>query len=492
MNFFLDDPMNSFVENLLMKSTEKAKKKKPAPGKYNPYDDSPLLAPTSHDGKDPGTPQYGKHWSSYAPRARMAETKMKRRKELQLVLDTIEQLYAVTEKAKKKSGKDDDLSTYFTNRTSYKPFKMERGGPDKRSRNLSRNPGAKTPRILFEDESHDRIARLADVRRRRGIPTMTGVRGKELLDAVTEKAKKKGEKKGIQTPPALPLEDNSSKPLRGKHWSQWKSPRLAENQMKRRKELQLVLDTIEEKAKKEPKPTKTPKPPRLRGESAAERIKRVKEELAKLRGSSNKQLSGGERDVDFTPPEGVRSAARRGIEYHSKGLAGDGFMSATLIRAHKIADGNELTLEHVKRMHSFFERHANGRSQKAKKGEVTPWDVAWLAWGGNAGRSWAASKVAVAQKAKKTIIVVPPFPKEGHDYVNGKNIPHRLDRYKRPMTRYEDGSYGSEPLKRREPVKSKDGPTPPSSNKGNRLRNDAVKTTMPDRSVKYVDKRKRR
>ena len=148
--------MNSFVENLLMKSTEKAKRKKPAPGKYNPYDDSPLLAPTSHDGKDPDTPQYGKHWSSYAPRARMAETKMKRRKELQLVLDTIEQLYAVT-----------------------------------------------------------------------------------------EKAKKKGEKKGIQTPPALPLEDNSSKPLRGKHWSQWKSPRLAENQMKRRKELQLVLDTIE-------------------------------------------------------------------------------------------------------------------------------------------------------------------------------------------------------------------------------------------------------
>jgi len=335
MNFFLDDPMNSFVENLLMKSTEKAEKKKPAPGKYNPYDDSPLLAPTSHDGKDPDTPQYGKHWSRYTPRARMTEAKMKRRKELQLVLDTIE------EKAKKKSGKDDDLSTYFTNRTSYKPFKMERGGPDKRSRNLSRNPGAKTPRIMAEDESHDRIARLADVRRRRGIPTMTGVRGKEL---------------------------------------------------------QLVLDTIEEKAKKEPKPTKTPKPvktPRPGFESAADRIARVLEEIAKRRGSSTKQLSGGE-------------------------------------------------------------------------------------------------KVAVAQKAKKKIIVVPPFPKEGHDYVNGVNIPQRLDRYKRPMTRFEDGSYGSEPLKRRVPVKSKDGPTPPSSNKGNRLRNYAVKTTMPDRSVKYVDKRKRR
>ena len=119
--------------------------------------------------------------------------------------ELIEQLYAVTEKAKKKSGKDDDLSTYFTNRTSYKPFKMERGGPDKRSRNLSRNPGAKTPRIMAEDESHDRIAREADVRRRRGIPTMTGVRGKELLDAVTEK----GKRRNVPTPQPTP--DTSNK-----------------------------------------------------------------------------------------------------------------------------------------------------------------------------------------------------------------------------------------------------------------------------------------
>lgn len=125
--------------------------------------------------------------------------------------ELIELLYAVTEKAKKKGGKDDDLSTYFTNRTSYKPFKMERGGPDKRSRNLSRNPGAKTPRIMAEDESHDRIARLADVRRRRGIPTMTGVRGKELLDAVTEKGKKKGRGGGDGGPKATGNEPRPSK-----------------------------------------------------------------------------------------------------------------------------------------------------------------------------------------------------------------------------------------------------------------------------------------
>lgn len=105
---------------------------------------------------------------------------------------------------------------------------------------------------------------------------------------------------------------------------------------------------------------------------------------------------------NLVPPEGVRAAARRGIKYHAEGKAGDGFEAATLDRAHKIANGEELTPEHVKRMHSFFERHAGGRSQKAKKGEVTPWDVAWLAWGGNAGRSWAAGKVKELERSEKT------------------------------------------------------------------------------------------
>ena len=96
---------------------------------------------------------------------------------------------------------------------------------------------------------------------------------------------------------------------------------------------------------------------------------------------------------NLVPPEAVRSAARRGIKYHAEGKAGDGFQDATLDRAHKIANGEELTPEHVRRMHSFFERHAGGRSEDAGD-KVTPWDVAWLAWGGNAGRAWARQKDA--------------------------------------------------------------------------------------------------
>ena len=137
----------------------------------------------------------------------------------------------------------------------------------------------------------------------------------------------------------------------------------------------------------------------LMWENISDRIKEsenLEEFDSKKSNASVKEAS----ELSLVPPEGVRNAARRGIKYHSEGKAGDGFESATLARAKKIAEGQELTPEHVKRMHSFFERHAGGRSQKAKQGETTPWDVAWLAWGGNAGRTWAAAKVKQMENAK--------------------------------------------------------------------------------------------
>ena len=104
--------------------------------------------------------------------------------------------------------------------------------------------------------------------------------------------------------------------------------------------------------------------------------------------------------VNKVPPAGVRAAAKRGLKYYAEGKAGDGFEAATAARARKIAAGEELTEEHINRMHSFFERHAGGRSKKAKPGEITAWDVAWLCWGGDAGRSWAAKVDAQLHKAR--------------------------------------------------------------------------------------------
>lgn len=104
--------------------------------------------------------------------------------------------------------------------------------------------------------------------------------------------------------------------------------------------------------------------------------------------------------INRVPPEGVRANARRALKYIEEGKAGDGFQDATADRARRIAAGEELTEEHINRMHSFFERHAGGRSKKAKPGEITAWDVAWLAWGGDSGRSWAAKVDAQLHKAR--------------------------------------------------------------------------------------------
>lgn len=126
--------------------------------------------------------------------------------------------------------------------------------------------------------------------------------------------------------------------------------------------------------------------------------------------------------INRVPPEGVRSNARRALKYIEEGKAGDGFQAATADRARRIAAGEELTEEHINRMHSFFERHAGGRSKKAKPGEITAWDVAWLAWGGDSGRSWAAKVDAQLHKARH------PGSKGKHSSVKESDNPYAMRR----------------------------------------------------------------
>lgn len=102
----------------------------------------------------------------------------------------------------------------------------------------------------------------------------------------------------------------------------------------------------------------------------------------------------------FVPPQSVRSAAKRGIQMHKDGKSGDGLYPSTVTRAQKIASGQALTLEHVKRMHAFFSRHTGTRPKDGGKGD-SPWKTAWLLWGGDAGRSWAASIVKQQSKPAK-------------------------------------------------------------------------------------------
>lgn len=97
--------------------------------------------------------------------------------------------------------------------------------------------------------------------------------------------------------------------------------------------------------------------------------------------------------INLTPSDGMAAAAKRGLELAANGRGGGGLEPATKARARKIAAKSPLTPAHVKRMHSFFSRHAVDRKPDwGKAGKETPGYVAWQLWGGDAGKAWAAAK----------------------------------------------------------------------------------------------------
>jgi 8-oxo-dGTP pyrophosphatase MutT (NUDIX family) len=94
----------------------------------------------------------------------------------------------------------------------------------------------------------------------------------------------------------------------------------------------------------------------------------------------------------FSPPEGVRAAARRAVQWIEEGHAGSGFTSTGSGRAHDLASGKSVSPEIAKRMKAFFDRHQVDKKGKGfhqgEEGYPSPGRVAWDAWGGDAGYSW--------------------------------------------------------------------------------------------------------
>ncbi len=99
--------------------------------------------------------------------------------------------------------------------------------------------------------------------------------------------------------------------------------------------------------------------------------------------------------ASYTPPEAVSNAAKQALKWIADGQAGDGFTATGRYRAETLAAGEAVSLDTIKRMNSYFARH-----EVDKQGEG--WDsssdqypsagrVAWAAWGGDAGWTWAKS-----------------------------------------------------------------------------------------------------
>lgn len=107
----------------------------------------------------------------------------------------------------------------------------------------------------------------------------------------------------------------------------------------------------------------------------------------------------------FSPPAAVRSAARRGLELrkkHGKGglttqEAGKQGIGSGVARASDLAGGGAISFATIKRMSAFFSRHEKNKAG----GENDAGYIAWLLWGGDAGRAWANRIIRMVESRKK-------------------------------------------------------------------------------------------
>ncbi|PZQ50642.1 MAG: hypothetical protein DI555_22435 [Novosphingobium pentaromativorans] len=97
----------------------------------------------------------------------------------------------------------------------------------------------------------------------------------------------------------------------------------------------------------------------------------------------------------FKPSLRMPSAARRGLRLRERFDRGG--TQVGVERAHQLADRRELSVADVKSMHSFFARHAVDKDTKTHKwnsdSDPSAGFIAWLLWGGDAGKAWADRKV---------------------------------------------------------------------------------------------------
>jgi hypothetical protein len=107
----------------------------------------------------------------------------------------------------------------------------------------------------------------------------------------------------------------------------------------------------------------------------------------------------------FAPPAAVRAAARRGLELrkkHGKGglstqEAGKQGIGSGVARATSLANGEKISYATIRRMAAFFSRHEKNKSG----GEDDAGYIAWLLWGGDAGRAWARHIIKMVENRQQ-------------------------------------------------------------------------------------------
>ena len=100
-------------------------------------------------------------------------------------------------------------------------------------------------------------------------------------------------------------------------------------------------------------------------------------------------------EIDTRPTESMAEEARRGLAWRRE--TGKGGTTVGVARARDIANRKNLSLDTVKRMHSYFSRHEVDKQAEGFRpggeGYPSPGRIAWALWGGDEGQRWARTRV---------------------------------------------------------------------------------------------------
>ena len=92
--------------------------------------------------------------------------------------------------------------------------------------------------------------------------------------------------------------------------------------------------------------------------------------------------------INLSPPQGAQSAAERGLELRREFNRGG--TAVGVARARDLSNGKNMSPQTVRRMNSFFARHAvDKRPNWSDPSKPSNGYIAHLLWGGDSGRSWA-------------------------------------------------------------------------------------------------------
>jgi len=120
---------------------------------------------------------------------------------------------------------------------------------------------------------------------------------------------------------------------------------------------------------------------------------------------------GTEKQETYSPPQGVQDAAQRALDWIADGHAGSGFTDVGRARAAQLARGDNVSEDTIRRMASYFARHEVDQQATGwnlgEDGFPSPGRVAWDAWGGDAGRTWAESIVERLNRDEKNACPLP-------------------------------------------------------------------------------------